>query len=78
VACLENELVAFAPDTGTKAGELRTAAEIWTPPILAGGLVVLGLRDRSVIAYAPAALLPPPPSPLEPPEPPVVPPAAGR
>jgi outer membrane protein assembly factor BamB len=52
VACLEDELVAFASETGAEAGALRTSAEIRTPPILAGGFVVLGLRDRSVIAYA--------------------------
>lgn len=67
VACLENELVAFARDTGAKAGQLRTTAEIRTAPILAGGFVVFGLRDRSVIAYAPAGSPPPPPSPEEPP-----------
>jgi outer membrane protein assembly factor BamB len=76
VACLENELVAFARDTGAKAGRLRTTAQIVTAPILAGGFVVLGLRDRSVIAYAPAGSPPPPLSPEAPPvEPPVVPPA---
>ena len=58
VACLENELVAFASDTGKKAGSLRTSAEIRTPPILAGGYVVVGLRDRSVIAYALPGTLP--------------------
>ena len=50
VACLENELVAFAPDTGARAGGLRTSAEIRTPPLVAGGYVVVGpprpLRDR--------------------------------
>jgi outer membrane protein assembly factor BamB len=69
VACLENELVAFAPDTGSKAGSLRTSAEIRTPPLLAAGLVVVGLRDRSVIAYAlpGSAPAPPPPPAVEPP-----------
>jgi outer membrane protein assembly factor BamB len=52
VACLEDELVAFASETGAVAGALRTSAEIRTPPIIAGGFVVIGLRDRSVIAYA--------------------------
>jgi outer membrane protein assembly factor BamB len=51
VACLEDELVAFASETGATAGSLRTSHEISTPPIVEGGLVVLGLRDRSVIAY---------------------------
>ena len=59
VACLENELVAFVADTGARAGGLRTSAEIRTPPIVAGGHVVLGLRDRSVIAYALPGTLPP-------------------
>jgi outer membrane protein assembly factor BamB len=73
LACLENELVAFAPDTGTRTGRLRTTAEIRTPPILSGGLVVLGLRDRSVIAYAlPGS------TPVPAPEPSIAPPPAGR
>jgi outer membrane protein assembly factor BamB len=72
IACLENELVALAPDTGARAGSVRTSAEIRTPPILAGGLVVVGLRDRSVIAYAPAgsSLVPSPEPAAEPPAPP--------
>ncbi len=73
VACLENELVAFASDTGARAGSLRTSAEIRTPPIVAGGFVAVGLRDRSVIAYAlPGS------SPAPPPEPQVVPAPPGR
>jgi len=79
VACLENELVAFAADTGARAGSLRTSAEIRTPPIVAGGFVVVGLRDRSVIAYAlPGTLSATPPEPPGPPEPQVAPPAPGR
>jgi outer membrane protein assembly factor BamB len=73
VACLENELVAFGKDTGAHAGSLRTSAEIRTPPIVAGGYVVVGLRDRSVIAYALPDTLPP-----TPPEPQVAPPPTGR
>jgi outer membrane protein assembly factor BamB len=79
VACLENELVAFAPDTGAPGGRFRTSTEIRTPPILAGGLVVVGLRDRSVIAYAlpgsaaatplESATAPPPPAVEPPPHP---------
>jgi outer membrane protein assembly factor BamB len=60
VACLENELVALAPDTGARVGSFHTSAEIRTPPILVGALVIVGLRDRSVVAYAPAAATPPP------------------
>jgi outer membrane protein assembly factor BamB len=83
VACLENELVAFAPGAGAKAGAYRTSAEIRTAPILAGGLVVVGLRDRSVMAYSPTAAPPPAaapaePAPPDPPEGPVVPRAPGR
>jgi hypothetical protein len=80
VACLENELVAFAPGPGAKAGAYRTSAEIRTAPILVGGLVVMGLRDRSVIAYSPTAAPPPAAAPAEPapPEGPVVPQAPGR
>jgi outer membrane protein assembly factor BamB len=76
VACLENELVAFDPDTGASAGSFRTSAEIRTPPLLAGGFVVVGLRDRAVIAYAlPGTPLATPP---EAPEPPVAAPPPGR
>jgi outer membrane protein assembly factor BamB len=81
VACLENELVAFTPDAGKPAGRLRTTAEIRTPPLLApGGLVALGLRDRSVIAYALPGTGRPRPSPpaATPAEPEVAPPAPGR
>jgi outer membrane protein assembly factor BamB len=58
VACLENQVVAFDAASGAKAGSFTTSAEIRTPPILAGSLIVLGLRDRSVIAYALAGALP--------------------
>ena len=34
VACLENELVVIAPETGEKVGSLRTSAEIRTPPLV--------------------------------------------
>jgi hypothetical protein len=73
VACLENELVAFAPETGTSAGRLRTSAQIRTPPILVGGFLVVGLRDRSVIAYALPGSMP-----AATPEPPVAPAPPGR
>jgi outer membrane protein assembly factor BamB len=81
LACLENELVAFFPDSGRPAGRLRTTAEIRTSPLVVpGGLVALGLRDRSVIAYALPGVGPPPPSPPEaaPEEPKVAPAAPGR
>jgi outer membrane protein assembly factor BamB len=75
VACLENELVAFLPRNGIKAGSFRTRAEIRTAPLVLGNLVLVGLRDRSVIAFAPAGSVPPP----EPtPEPSVASPPPGR
>lgn len=71
VACLENELVVFASNTGARAGSHRTSTEIRTPPIVAGGHVVVGLRDRSVVAYAlPGTLPPTPPGPEVAPPPP--------
>jgi len=78
VACLENELVAFTSDRGVRAGSLRTSAEIRTPPIVAGGYVVVGLRDRSVIAYEMPGTVPPTPEPQASPEPQVAPPPPGR
>jgi outer membrane protein assembly factor BamB len=77
LACLENELVAFTPETGKPAGRLRTTAEIRTAPLVVpGGLVVVGLRDRSVIAYAlPGAAVPAEPPRAAPPEAPKAPPA---
>jgi outer membrane protein assembly factor BamB len=74
VACLENQVAAFEARSGTPAGGFKTPAEIRTPPILAGGLLVLGLRDRSVIAYALGAAK----GPLAPTEAPVEPPLPGR
>jgi hypothetical protein len=65
VACLENLVVAADARTGKLEGAFKTPAEIRTPPIQAGGLLVLGMRDRSVIAYA----LAPKPKPAEPEEP---------
>jgi len=73
VACLENQLVAFDAKSGEKAGSFATSAEIRTPPLPVGGLIVVGLRDRSVIAYGLAGTAPPPtPAPGE--EPPATPP----
>jgi len=69
VACLENQLVVFDAVNGTSEGSFTTTAEIRTPPILAGSLIVLGLRDRSVIAYALAGRLPAAPAEGKEPEP---------
>jgi len=52
VACQENELVAVGAASGAAAGRFQTPAQIQAAPVLAGGLLVVGLRDRSVIAYA--------------------------
>ena len=70
VACLENELVIFAPETGRSASaSMRTTSLIHAPPIVAGPVVALGLSDRSVVGYAIGAAAPPaaqPPPPAEP------------
>lgn len=76
VACLENEMVAVAPETGRRLGSFRTSAEIRTPPLLVGGRIVVGLRDRSVVAYAPAGVELDPPAPA--PDPATAPPGAGE
>lgn len=83
VACLENELVGFSPDTGAAAGSLRTAAGIRTPPLAAGRSIVIALRDRSVVSYAlpevPGAAPPEAAPPTAPPAAPsVAPPGPGR
>jgi outer membrane protein assembly factor BamB len=54
LACLENEIVAVSAQDGRRTGTLRTPAEIRTAPIVVGERIVLGLRDRSVVAYLPA------------------------
>ena len=59
VACLENVIVAFHAETGAPAGSFKTPAEIRAAPILAGNLLVLGMRDRSVIAYGLGGTTPP-------------------
>jgi len=71
IACLENEIVAVAPETGRRAGTFRTPAEIRTPPLFVGGRVVVGLRDRSVVGYVPAGVAVEPAA--EPPAPPAPP-----
>ncbi len=70
LACLEDQLVAFVPATGGRAGSFQTTAEIRTPPLVVGSLVVVGLRDRSVVAYSlpsAAGATPSPPPAVEPP-----------
>jgi outer membrane protein assembly factor BamB len=52
VACHENEILGFDLETGRSAGSLRTAAEIRTSPVIAGRRIFVGLRNRSVVAYA--------------------------
>jgi outer membrane protein assembly factor BamB len=65
VACLENQVVAFDAATGAPAGSFKTPAEIRTPPIRAAGFLVLGMRDRSVIAYGPSSAAAPAAEPVE-------------
>jgi outer membrane protein assembly factor BamB len=52
IACHENEILGFEIETGRSAGSLRTAAEIRTPPVIAGRRIFVGLRNRKVVAYA--------------------------
>jgi outer membrane protein assembly factor BamB len=52
VACLENELVAFSPETGRRVGSMRTSALIRTPLLVAGPVLAVGLSDRSVVGYS--------------------------
>ncbi len=59
VACIEDELVLVSPKDGKRVGVQHVGAEIRTAPILIGNLVVLGLRDRSVVAYGPPAVVEP-------------------
>jgi outer membrane protein assembly factor BamB len=73
VVCRENEIVGFTARTGRSAGSLRTTAEIRTPALVAGSRIVVGLRDRTVVAYAlpeaPATAKPPEaPAPVEDPD----------
>lgn len=73
VVCRENEVVGFTAVTGRASGSLRTTAEIRTPPLVAGSRIVVGLRDRKVVAYAlpetPSAATPSErPSPVEDPD----------
>jgi outer membrane protein assembly factor BamB len=51
VACLEDVIVVITPDTGHRVGSLHTSAEIRTPPLVVDDLVLIGLRDRSIVAY---------------------------
>jgi outer membrane protein assembly factor BamB len=52
IACHEDEILGFDVDTGESAGSLRTDAQIRTPPLIEGGRVFVGLRNRSVVAFA--------------------------
>jgi outer membrane protein assembly factor BamB len=72
IACHENEILAFDVRTGDSAGSLRTAAQIRTPPLVTGGRIFVGLRDRSVVALAlPADARPRPTTPTRDEPPPV-------
>lgn len=55
VACLENEIVVVTPEDGRRVGAFKTPAEIRTPPLVFENRIVVGLRDRSVLAYLPAS-----------------------
>jgi len=80
IACLETELLAFDPDTGKPAGSVRVSTDpravIRTAPVAVGGVLALGLSDRSVVAFpaSPAR----PPAPAAPEAPKVEAPSTGR
>lgn len=69
VACLENQVIAFDALTGAPAGGFKTPAEIRAGPIRAARLLVMGMRDRSVIAYELSGSRAPASEPVEPPSP---------
>jgi outer membrane protein assembly factor BamB len=50
VACHETEIVGLSLADGKPVGNLKVAAEIRTPPLVHEGRIILGLRDRSVVA----------------------------
>jgi hypothetical protein len=52
IACHENEILGFHLDTGEPAGSLRTQTQIRTPPLVEGGRLFVGLRNRTVEAFA--------------------------
>jgi len=58
VACHERDVIGFDVSTGRAVGNLRAAAQIGTPPLLLGGRLFLGLKDRSVVGYELASLAP--------------------
>jgi outer membrane protein assembly factor BamB len=56
VACHENEIAGYATGDGRSLGSLKLPAEMWGAPVLAGGRLYVGLRDRSVMALQLAGL----------------------
>lgn len=68
IACHENEILGFFLDTGESAGTLRTDAQIRTPPLVEGGRIFVGLRNRSVVAFSLPSDPPPGPLPTPPPD----------
>ncbi len=56
VACHESDILGFALKTGMPVGALRTSAPLQTAPLLLGGRLFVGLRDRTVVAFELASL----------------------
>ncbi len=51
VACQESEVVAFDARSGRPIGSLSAPGPIRTAPLLLGDRLLLGLRDRSLVAF---------------------------
>jgi hypothetical protein len=49
VACQESDIVGIDPATGRRVGVFKTTAEMQTVPLVAGGRLYVGLRDRTVV-----------------------------
>jgi outer membrane protein assembly factor BamB len=60
VACAEDEVVGFDPQTGASIGNVKAPAEISIPPLVVDDRLYLGLREPSVVAMRMGV---PPPSP---------------
>ena len=56
----ETFLIGFDLVTGRRQGDLKAPGEVRTPPVIAGDLVILGLRERAVAALRLGSVTPNP------------------